>query len=297
MSDWLNKRVLRVFDWLIARTGGHDHGRHRQAPEAPSRGAPNRAGSADAGTAGEAAAVNITHWPGATTAAGIGAGAAGAGGMTGMLSAGFGGLSAARFAALGQATLMNRYQQAMAGASPLQRQLDERLKALDDQVMAQLQAQHLLAAAKVRLPPPDPEPEDAGITVGEIIAWRAWKVKDGLLTSMYRDDLWPPDEPITGDPGGSGCVENTRAGVHAFTTQKGALEYAIAHANGSVMVNGSPVVIGRVALWGEVIEHEQGYRAEFAKVHSLDVPLGVDDATMARLRTLYVKAHRPAERE
>lgn len=50
-------------------------------------------------------------------------------------------------------------------------------------------------------------------------------------------------------------------GVHAWKTLDGAKEYA-----GGIM----EVVIGRVELWGEVVEHERGYRAEFAAIKSLD---------------------------
>ena len=32
----------------------------------------------------------------------------------------------------------------------------------------------------------------------------------------------------------------------------------------------SYVVIGQVALWGEVVEHEMGYRASYARIHSID---------------------------
>jgi hypothetical protein len=31
-----------------------------------------------------------------------------------------------------------------------------------------------------------------------------------------------------------------------------------------------PLVVGRVALWGVVIEHEKGYRAENARIHAFD---------------------------
>ena len=41
-----------------------------------------------------------------------------------------------------------------------------------------------------------------------------------------------------------------------------------------------PCVIGSVAMWGEVIEHENGWRSEYAAVRSLtkitgDIPFGV----------------------
>lgn len=45
------------------------------------------------------------------------------------------------------------------------------------------------------------------------------------------------------------------------------------------------MAVGTVRLWGEVIEHERGYRAEFAKVHSLDHVFG--EADLAALRARY----------
>lgn len=145
---------------------------------------------------------------------------------------------------------------------------------------------------------PDPEPENAGITVGEIIAWRSWKVKNGLLTSMYADQhVWAPHEPITGNPSQKGA--HHPVGVHAFKSEKAALEYAMPYRTRELTYNQHsmqtrvrevvPVVIGRVALWGEVIEHEKGYRAEYAKVHSLDVPLGISAEELDRLRALYLR--------
>ncbi len=32
-----------------------------------------------------------------------------------------------------------------------------------------------------------------------------------------------------------------------------------------------PVIIGTVLLWGSVIEHETGWRAQFGRVYTLDV--------------------------
>ena len=38
-----------------------------------------------------------------------------------------------------------------------------------------------------------------------------------------------------------------------------------------------PAVIGSVAMWGEVIEHEHGWRSEYAAVQSLTEIAGVGD--------------------
>ena len=50
-------------------------------------------------------------------------------------------------------------------------------------------------------------------------------------------------------------------GVHSFKSLGLALEYA----HGPI----DTMVVGTIAIWGEVIEHERGYRAENACVASL----------------------------
>lgn len=99
--------------------------------------------------------------------------------------------------------------------------------------------------------------EDAGVRAGEIIGYRAWIWKDGRLHSMYAEHAWTP-----------GAVERASEwpswhGVHAFKTMRQAVEQYHCYACSFT------VVFGTVALWGEVIEHESGYRAEYGAVDSL----------------------------
>lgn len=102
----------------------------------------------------------------------------------------------------------------------------------------------------------------SGLEAGEIIAWRLWASDDAnLLMSVAavngnKRTVWPPGEPMTGNPG-----DHDKVGVHAWKTKRSAFD----HLN-----QGGGGVIGRVALWGEVVEHELGYRAEFGKVLSID---------------------------
>lgn len=44
------------------------------------------------------------------------------------------------------------------------------------------------------------------------------------------------------------------------------------------------VVVGAIKLWGEVVEHERGYRASFAKVVSIDYAWGVCDLDKLRIK-------------
>lgn len=101
--------------------------------------------------------------------------------------------------------------------------------------------------------PSDPV-EDAGIKVGEVVAWRVWKLADGRLWSVAINREWVPGEPMTGDV--------STDGVHAFKDADEAVRYG----KETVILG----VLGQVALWGQVIEHEAGWRAEFAKIVRLE---------------------------
>lgn len=55
-------------------------------------------------------------------------------------------------------------------------------------------------------------------------------------------------------------------GVWAFKERSRAVEKMIKGLSGSSLVT----AYGAVALWGEIVEHEDGYRAEFADIISID---------------------------
>lgn len=132
---------------------------------------------------------------------------------------------------------------------------------------------------------------NAGIRAGEIIAWRAWRVRsrnrsgysDPLgretwlfgrnrtfqLRSIITEHVW--DDGRMGNAGWANKVENDVVrglGVHAFKTKEATTKYAEPFA--SLFT----IAIGQVALWGDVVEHEIGYRGEFAKVHSINYLIG-----------------------
>ena len=116
--------------------------------------------------------------------------------------------------------------------------------------------------------------EDAGIRAGEIIGYRAWIVRSELLMSVFWDGyVWQPKgiehsavvDPLWG------------AGLHAFKTiKKATSDY------GFYGCPGDPLVIGEVALWGKVIEHERGYRAEYAAIRRL---ISIKDRSLGRHKT------------
>src|SRR3990167_8162721 len=155
--------------------------------------------------------------------------------------------------------------------------------------LAQAQAYAMLAIVTARRA--HPPIENAGIRAGEIIGWRAWRILGGrYLKSMSLKTIWPADEPMTGN------VE-IGEGIYAFNTCANAMSEF-----GSSFYGGGPRVIGGVLLWGQVIEYEHGYRAQFAKVASLDYIYGDRmklfrrDRTLENLREIYGVAVRPGIR-
>jgi len=97
-----------------------------------------------------------------------------------------------------------------------------------------------------------------------IIGWRAWiaSTEPPRLWSLARPATWAPGELVeahatpTSDP---------RAGIHAFRT--------CAEALGEFMGGwGDGLVLGSVAMWGQVVEHERGFRAQYAYPQTLVLP-------------------------
>lgn len=132
-----------------------------------------------------------------------------------------------------------------------------------------------------------------------IVAWRVWrlrtdvdrKVVEAVLESCVYGDAWPAQEAFSAE-----CLEHRRptvscgCGIYAVTTREAALEWA--RWAQSALPN--PIVLGRVQLWGRVLPHAVGYRAELAYPYELEVLTanGLDEAeaqAMARrLRDRYL---------
>ena len=124
--------------------------------------------------------------------------------------------------------------------------------------------------------------EDTGIELGEIIAWRVWRVIEGvsehMLASIWMHVLWYPGFVIDGDVrgmGNMGLSTSLPTGIYAFKERRSAdvLAFQLSIGEGNFKA-----VVGRVALWGEVIEHVNGYRASHARVHSLEGINWTDDS-------------------
>ena len=116
-------------------------------------------------------------------------------------------------------------------------------------------------------------------------AWRVWRVverDDGLaLASIVKHTIWPAGEPLHAEclrcrqipkwlwrrPSHEAPTAPCECGIYAAS-----LEHALVY-----LRDGFPDallrVIGRVALWGTVVECERGYRASHAYPLSLHVPV------------------------
>ena len=113
--------------------------------------------------------------------------------------------------------------------------------------------------------------------LGYVTAWRTWRVwssRDGLsLHSVAAAPAlgeWAPLRPMEARcgyremrPPACECEscpgESNKCGIYAYREAPS----AVTHAMG---------IVGRVALWGTVIEHQTGYRGQFA--YPIDVAYG-----------------------
>lgn len=103
--------------------------------------------------------------------------------------------------------------------------------------------------------------ENAGVKFGEIIGWRMWTLRENYLGSYSADYVWAPEESMTGNP-----TESNNEGIWAFKDKHRAIKKMLEESYRPSKHN----VFGSVKLWGNVIEYEFGYRAQFGKILSID---------------------------
>lgn len=128
---------------------------------------------------------------------------------------------------------------------------------------------------------PKPPLKREGIAAGEIIGHRCWRIERGLLRSVYQKDIWLPNTNLEGRELG----DWDSRGIHAWKDagSKEYHDYIRSYLNqekdlmtqmfffGRAETNIKPAMAtGTVFLWGDVVEHERGWRAEYARVRSLD---------------------------
>lgn len=118
-----------------------------------------------------------------------------------------------------------------------------------------------------------------GIRVGEIIGYRAWRVSEGswfrhsperLCSVFISSYIWDPDKPASGDV--------RTHGIYSFRDVVRSMDQC------ARVIGGSPFLFGKVKIWGEVVEHEWGYRSEFARIVSLD---SGNLKLLAKFRSIY----------
>lgn len=156
---------------------------------------------------------------------------------------------------------------------------------------------------------PSPRPAlKREIKMGEITGYRCWRIENGLLRSVYQKDIWYPGKILEGreleDWGQRGVHSwkqpNSRqfleylVGYLAYVADPAQSQWMSINGNGSrIVVSNTALVTGSVILWGDVVEHDHGYRGEFAKVKSLDwlFPsqgmMGKEQSTLDNLRREY----------
>jgi len=144
-----------------------------------------------------------------------------------------------------------------------------------------------------------------GIIAGEIVGYRCWKIDRGLLRSVYQKDLWLPGQVLEGRELG----DWDGRGIHAWKDggSKHYHDYIRGYLNQEPDTlysrwlrddfNHAPrrpaMATGTVFLWGDVVEHERGWRAEFARVRSIDwlypdeTMMGREQAALDELRKRY----------
>jgi hypothetical protein len=128
-------------------------------------------------------------------------------------------------------------------------------------------------------PQPDPPESDP------IVAYRCWKLVESsegvpVLYSVVQDFCWLPFEPAHGEvdanPDDPNSPENRHGGIYAYKSPEQLATYWDVDC-----------IAGAVNLWGSVLEHDEGYRAEFAYPKELWVNKEFDATMILRLEEAY----------
>lgn len=133
----------------------------------------------------------------------------------------------------------------------------------------------------------------------DFIGWRCWKVRDwqtGLLGAAFMDYAW--DGPSIRVPEGDMAQLPLGAGYHAFKNEQAARDYLEMYATIHAPIISTVLVVGKVQLYGTVVEHEHGYRASHAIVRHLWVSPVWGEEMRTRLADRYqcpVETWEPAE--
>lgn len=142
-----------------------------------------------------------------------------------------------------------------------------------------------------RAPPwfelPEAFESDGPLYPSALTAWRSWRVVqlDGAryLTSTVAHDVWEPGRRLTATCRGRDDVAPGERPPGAPCADHGCGIYARKHRLPATYVTTGPrAAVGLVALWGRVIEHEHGYRAQFGYPVAFVEPSRADERRLVR---------------
>jgi hypothetical protein len=132
-----------------------------------------------------------------------------------------------------------------------------------------------------------------------VVGHRVWRYRLAPLRlySFCLGDtaVWPADEPYQSDKEPNEGCANMQHGIHAFRTLEGLRGY-FRDLRGQLKYrdisgDGLPwhgIVRGTVRLWGVCIDHEHGYRAQYARPISFDEIYGdKTEYVLPRLRRMF----------
>ncbi len=126
-----------------------------------------------------------------------------------------------------------------------------------------------------------------------LTAWRTWRVWMSQdvpsLYSVSSPEAWTPCEAMQArcgylemNPPACACDscpgDDTHCGIHAYN-QQGFRSNLVGGTRPRLVQQHLTDIIGRVALWGTVIEHEEGFRGQYA------YPLSLSNGHCAMCRT------------
>lgn len=126
-----------------------------------------------------------------------------------------------------------------------------------------------------------------------ILGWRAWKVEGGRLYSTVWGSLWPERARLEAtcglggrsSPGGLRGMHDApslrcQCGIYALKAREDALYLA------DQIIAPDVAAIGRVSLWGRVVETQRGYRGQYGYVYDVEL-LGGNEADAREIRARY----------
>ncbi|HYT40995.1 MAG TPA: hypothetical protein VEP90_01495 [Methylomirabilota bacterium] len=145
-------------------------------------------------------------------------------------------------------------------------------------------------------------PRKRDITTGEIIGHRVWHVDRYYFLRSYVQSrwVWYPNSIFTAVPTNLDWLNtyynsknprhnkyeivtysNVIIGVHAWKREKYAEIYALPDT--------TLLIIGTIWMWGDVIEHERGYRSTHAKIRSLDIFQNMSELEINEVKKRYAR--------